>query len=373
MLADDWCCVGASPGLEGREANGTHADLRPPLALLSLRMATVTATFARILAAAAGYSLSDGGVVSDGDEVVCRVRVDDANRMADADYFALVEWFVSAHPDRAALVLAYADRMHMDDLGALGLAIRMAPTLRESLIRAERYYRLVTDTVRYRLDERGPLSVFLIESRTAPHAVIDFRNECALAAFARNLIRLGGDGLSFVEVSFRHACTADPGAYASGLGCPVRFAANEDAIVMRSDMLELPNRSGDPAVASFMTAHLEDQIAAMADETSLSDTLLHRLSTSLSNGAPSAAEIAREIGMSERTFYRRLSEEGQTYQGLLQAAQQSLARDLLARSDCSIAEIAFLTGFAEQSTFSRAFKRWCGEPPASFRRHAQGA
>jgi AraC-like DNA-binding protein len=335
-------------------------------------MATVTATFARVMAAAAGYALSDSGVVSVGDRVMHRVRVDDGNRMTDADYFTLINWITSQHPDRAALVLAYADAIHMDDLGALGLAIRTAPTLRDSLIRAQRYYWLLTDTVRYRLDESGQRAVFSIENHTAPHPVIDFRNECALAAFVKNFIRLGGDGLSFEEIRFRHPCMADPDAYARGLGCPVRFEANEDAIVLRSDMLDLPNRLGDQAVAAFMTAHLDDQISSMPDETSLTDTLLHRLSTSLSNGAPPAAEIARDLGMSERTFYRRLSDEGKTYQGLLQQAQQSLARDLLARSTCSIAEIAFLTGFSEQSTFSRAFKRWCGEPPASFRRTAQG-
>ncbi len=333
-------------------------------------MATVTATFAQTLATAAGYSLSETGVVSAGDRVVHRVRVEDGERLSDADYFGFVEWIESAHPDRASLVLAYADRLNMDDLGALGLAIRTAPTLRDSLIRAERYFRLVTDTVRYSLDDAAPHSAFRIESLTAPHAILDFRNECALAALARNLVRLGGDGLSFEELCFRHACTTDPDRYAVGLGCSVRFGADRDAIVMRSDMLDRPNRLGDKAVAAFLTAHLDDQIDALPREGTFGDRLLHRLSTSLSNGVPSAAEAARDLGLSERTLYRRLSVEGLTYQGVLQQAQQSLAEDLLAREDCSIAEVAFLTGFSEQSTFSRAFKRWVGQPPASFRRSA---
>lgn len=303
-------------------------------------------------------------------KTVFRARVDGDDRMTDADYFALVDWISSAHPDRVALVLAYADRLHLDDFGALGLAIKTAPTLRDSLIRSERYSRLATDTVRYRLDESGPLAAFRVESRTAPHAIHEFRNECALAAFVRNLTRLGGEGLRFEEVSFRHASRADPDSYAAGLGCPVRFGAGEDAIAIRPDMLDLPNRLGDRAVAAFMTAHLDDQIDALTRDESLADTLLQRLSTGLSNGAPTAAEAARDLGMSERTLYRRLSDAGLTYQGLLQKAQQSLAQDLLARGDCSIAEIAFLTGFSEQSTFSRAFKRWAGQPPASFRRNA---
>ena len=237
-------------------------------------------------------------------------------------------------------------------------------------MRAERYFRLFTDTVRYRLDEDGHSAAFRIESRTAPDAILDFRNECALGTFARNLVRLGGDGLCFEEICFRHACTTEPKEYALALGCPVRFEADHDALVMRPDMLDLPNKLGDPAVVAFMTAHLDEQIDTLPRRGSLGDTLLTRLSTSLSNGAPSAAEAARDLGLSERTLYRRLSDEGLTYQGLLHQAQQSLAEDLLARDDCSIAEIAFLTGFSEQSIFSRAFKRWVGQPPATFRRSA---
>lgn len=303
-------------------------------------------------------------------KTVFRARMDGDNRMTDADYFALVDRISDAHPDRAALVLAYANRLQMDDLGALGLAIKTAPTLRDSLVRSERYFRLATDTVRYRLDESGPLAVFRVESTTAPHAILEFRNECALAAFVRNLTRLGGEGLRFEEVSFRHESRADPDSYAAGLGCPVRFGADEDAITVLPEMMDLPNKLGDQAVAAFMAAHLDDEIDAITRDISLVDTLLQKLSTSLSNGAPTAAEAARTLGMSERTLYRRLSDEGLTFQGLLQEAQQSLAKDLLARGDCSITEIAFLTGFSEQSTFSRAFKRWVGQTPATFRRSA---
>jgi AraC-like DNA-binding protein len=82
---------------------------------------------------------------------------------------------------------------------------------------------------------------------------------------------------------------------------------------------------------------------------------------------PQAAEIARDMAMSERTLYRRLAEEGLTFRDVLTEAQSSLAQELLRDSDSSIAEIAFLTGFSEQSTFSRAFKRWVGLAPAQFR------
>ncbi|GHF52466.1 helix-turn-helix transcriptional regulator [Seohaeicola zhoushanensis] len=132
-------------------------------------------------------------------------------------------------------------------------------------------------------------------------------------------------------------------------------------------MLDLPNRLGDSAVNAFLTAHLESELGPLSEEASLRAALLRRLTPSLSNGVPQAAVIARDLGMSERTLYRRLAEEGLTFRDVLVQAQSALAQELLRDGSNSIAEIAFLTGFSEQSTFSRAFKRWVGKAPAQFR------
>ena len=72
--------------------------------------------------------------------------------------------------------------------------------------------------------------------------------------------------------------------------------------------------------------------------------------------------------MSGRTLQRRLADQGHAYQDLVDNARYELAQRLLKKTDYALAEIAFLTGFAEQSTFSRAFKRWSRKTPAAFRR-----
>ncbi len=79
------------------------------------------------------------------------------------------------------------------------------------------------------------------------------------------------------------------------------------------------------------------------------------------------AEIARDLGLSARSFHRRLSEHGLSFQTLTEETRRDLAEGLLRDGRHSLAEIAFLTGFAEQSSFTRAFKRWVGMTPASYR------
>lgn len=71
--------------------------------------------------------------------------------------------------------------------------------------------------------------------------------------------------------------------------------------------------------------------------------------------------------MSARTLQRRLADEGAVYQELVDEARRELSERLLRTTQYPLVEIAFLTGFAEQSGFTRAFKRWAGETPRSYR------
>ncbi|PWJ20328.1 AraC family transcriptional regulator [Jannaschia seohaensis] len=333
-------------------------------------MPSVIGVFARTMAKAAGMTLSDdGALVSDG-VVLRRLPRPTDGRLPDTDYFELLEWLRQRFGDDVVFAESYAKLIRVDDIGVLGLAIKTAPTLRASLQRVERYWQVVTDTAVYRLDESGDPAVFSFEGRTEHHPVLDFRNEGALAGFARNMRRFVEGELTLEYVTFRHPCRSDPERYAGLFGCPVHFEAERNAIALKSAMLDLPNRLGDAAVSDYLTTHLETEIGTLRDDPSLRAALLKRLTPALSNGTPQAADIARDMGMSERTLYRRLADEGLTFRDVLTEAQSALAQDLLRDRKNSIAEIAFLTGFSEQSTFSRAFKRWVGEAPAQFRQRS---
>ena len=89
---------------------------------------------------------------------------------------------------------------------------------------------------------------------------------------------------------------------------------------------------------------------------------------SLCEGPPRKSQIAARLGMSERTLQRHLAERGQTFKGLVNAVRRQAAESLLSTTDNSLSEVAFLTGFSDQSAFQRAFKSWTGLTPFGFRR-----
>jgi AraC-like DNA-binding protein len=77
--------------------------------------------------------------------------------------------------------------------------------------------------------------------------------------------------------------------------------------------------------------------------------------------------IGRELGLAPRTLQRRLSDEGVSYQKLLDDARKTAAGQYLGRSSLAIGEIAYLLGYSEPAAFHRAFKRWYQATPEAFR------
>ena len=332
-----------------------------------LRMATGTSTFASALARAAGLELNAAGEVRSKGKTLYRMELHDEGTTSDDAYFELIDWLRAYCVDDPELVFRYAAEIRNDDLGVLGLAAKSAPTLKDSLLRLERYFRVVTNTAVYRLDDSSEPARFIFDALTPDRPALQLRDECALAAIVSNIRAFGGAGIELDHVSFRHDCRSDPAQFEAFFGCEVRFGTGSNVIAIKRRSLEIPNRLSDRGISDFLTQHLEEEIKQLPTSISLRDEVQRHLSTRLSNGVPQASEVAQEMGMSERTFYRRLANENISYRDVLRDAQLSLAQELLSDSTCSIAEVAFLTGFSEQSTFSRAFKRWVGEPPAKFR------
>jgi AraC-like DNA-binding protein len=87
----------------------------------------------------------------------------------------------------------------------------------------------------------------------------------------------------------------------------------------------------------------------------------------LHQGSLSMDKVARDMGMSRQTLYRRLKDEDITFAEIHDDLRQRMARDYLTARKVSVNETAYLLGFSEASSFVRAFKRWTGQSPRAFR------
>lgn len=156
-------------------------------------------------------------------------------------------------------------------------------------------------------------------------------------------------------------------AYNERWGCPVRFCSGEDAIILHKDLLNTPLRQPDPLLRKTLEAHALSQLASLDTDTALTTRVKHSIRKRLMHGITRQDMVADHLGMTSRTLQRKLSQEGVSYQQLLDEVRQTMAEDFLANSDLGIPEIALRLGYSETTSFHRKFKAETGKTPGEFR------
>ncbi|HYB98636.1 MAG TPA: AraC family transcriptional regulator [Candidatus Limnocylindrales bacterium] len=285
-------------------------------------------------------------------------------RVARASLTRLWELAVQATGD-PCFGLTAARYVQPTTFHALGYAVLASATLKEALERIIRYRRLIGDIVRLSLIEEGEEARFVIDVSSGPGVPYE-----AVDAFTAVCVRqtqlLRGEGGAPRAVLLQRPEPAEPDVFTRAMRAPVLFEQPVNAIVYARAHLEAPlpaanaelARQNDEAVARYL-ARLDD------------GTVMHKvrqaLLEALPQGAPSKQAIGRKIGMSARNLQRRLDQEGTSFKQLLEDARLELARSYMDEGRYSITEIAFLLGFSDTSSFSRAFKRWTGSSPRAAR------
>lgn len=293
---------------------------------------------------------------------------DPKHMIEDRVYYDLLER-IADDMDVTDLPLRTGASMRCDDYGAVGLAWKAAPTLRGSYTRVTRYARLWTSVVEYELQPTDNGTLFLLHRTGVRRLGLRLSNEATLASAVAISREVSPTGFAPKQVYLKHPAPADTTAHRAYFNCPVSFDAGRDALLLSDESLAQPTRLGDEGITRFLLSHLDAELAALqAAEDTLATRARATIARALSEGVPRMDDIARSLGLSARSFHRRLAEEGLSYQGITDDTRRELAEGMLAEDRHSLSEIAFLTGFSEQSAFTRAFKRWTGLTPAQYRK-----
>ncbi|MEL7300783.1 MAG: AraC family transcriptional regulator [Pseudomonadota bacterium] len=329
-------------------------------------MGQVTSLFARKVVGVAGTAIEARAVLAS-----VGLDVDgawDPKHMLDEDaYYGMIE-MMAGQMDITPLPLIVGEAMRPDEYGALGLAWKSAPDLLGSFSRVARYWRLWTSFSLYELRDT-PQGMLFIEHREGPRRLgMRISIEADLASGVALSRQVSRRPFAPVEVYFRHAAPKTIAHHEAYFDCPVHFGADMDAMLLSHNALAEPNLLGDEGITQFLVSHLDRELAQIDDKPALAAQTKSEIARALSEGLPKMADIARRMGLSARSFHRRLAEQGLSFQTLTEQTRAEIALSMLRQDRFALAEIAFLTGYSEQSAFNRAFKRWTGMTPAAYRK-----
>lgn len=294
--------------------------------------------------------------------------IDPKLMVSDIDYYDLFANAARNDPSGVDLPLRVGGSMRCEDYGAFGLAWKTALNLLGSFERAERYARVLTNVATYqvRTTKQGVL-MLLHRDGDRENLGLRLSNEATIASIAAISEEVSTERFHASTIYFKHAAPGTTTAHEKHFGCAVHFDTDMDALLVSHDLMRAPNQVGDRAIVKFFDRQLDAEMSKLDDDASLERRVRTQVSRALSQGIPTLSEIASQCGMSGRTLQRRLSDRGYSFQAVVDESRRELAERLLRETSYPLAEVSFLTGFSEQSAFSRAFKRWAGQTPRSFR------
>lgn len=100
---------------------------------------------------------------------------------------------------------------------------------------------------------------------------------------------------------------------------------------------------------------------------SMSGSIRQILHAAMREGTPNVQQVAEIADMSVRSLQRRLAEEGIAFSDLVEQVRRDMAMEALAAPGLSLGEVAANLGYSKQSSLTRAFRRWVGQPPSALR------
>ncbi|MDI3258547.1 MAG: AraC family transcriptional regulator [Sinobacteraceae bacterium] len=255
---------------------------------------------------------------------------------------------------------------------SLGLALLASQNLEDALQRSARFSRIVSSAVDMRI-ERVPQGLKQVVRWSANVPTVPEAIDLLMAATLKmGLLLLGLEPQAPRPLELRLRRGATPAMrieFEAYFRCPIHFEADEDSLFIPHEWTRLPLPMANPSLARQNDLVVMEYLARF-DAARLSDKVRAELISRLPAGEPARADVAAALHLSEKTLQRRLKEEATSYQALLDEVRRDLALQYLHEEPASVCEVTFRLGFSDQSSFTRAFRRWTGLTPGEFRNQA---
>ncbi|HEX6135392.1 MAG TPA: AraC family transcriptional regulator [Longimicrobiales bacterium] len=266
-----------------------------------------------------------------------------------------------------ALQLAAPTSLPFGAYRIIDYLVGASATVGEGISRFARFFSLIADAVVLSVngtDDEHCLSLGTASGGPIAPVYVDYVF-AALVSRIRMRIR---SNLEVRRVELRQSEPRASAVYGEVFRAPVRFGAGADRLCFSGEEWDSPMESADATLARLLEEHariLARRIphAAAGFRAEVQKTIA---AAPLERG--SAEDVARALHVSVRTLQRKLVATGTTFREVSDTVRGQLAEEYLTDPGVSIAEVAFLLGFSDQSSFNRAFRRWTGESPGRWRR-----
>ncbi len=330
---------------------------------------TIAAGFARGLSDLAVSKGADRRALMARSGLDAALLEDPDRRLPFSAYMALMRAAKDLSGD-PALALHFGEGADLAELSVLGHLGNATGTMADGLARVNRFASLAVEFEgltgdRLRLQSiEGQL--WMIDRRPDPNAFPEFTESFFARLVCDSRKRFGGRAFA-EEVHVTHAEPAYRAEYDRIFQVPVRFGCDLNALRLAGGAMDLKTPPAPSYAAGVLEAHAEALLEKLEGARTLRGRVEQALLPRLPVGEAGVEAVARELGFSRQTLYRRLRAEGTTFDQVLDELRYRTALHHLIDQGASVNETAYRLGFSDPAAFSRAFKRWTGKSPREAR------
>ncbi|WP_248929261.1 helix-turn-helix transcriptional regulator [Paenibacillus hamazuiensis] len=282
-----------------------------------------------------------------------------------AQYFAIWQAYSDLVGDTAEGIVKLATAFETAKYPPTVLATYHARDYRDALNRMARYKQMCPPESLRITEEGGHCTIeleWLHTEQPGPPMLVGITLACLLELGRRGT----GQPLTARLVEFSHPM-GDVQTLEGYFGCRIRIGAKSNRLTLHRRDLDRPFVSYNEELLEILTPALDRSLHEQQCSRSIPDAVKWILKRSLTGGRPDIQAVAKELGMSDRTLQRRLTDENTSFQHLLTQARHEQAREYMADPSLDIKEVAFLLGYEDQNSFYRAFRLWEGDTPSNWR------
>jgi len=265
--------------------------------------------------------------------------------------------------------LRLAGLRRLATLGPLSVVLRQEPDLRSALGLLCRYEHSYNEALRLRLDEAGDLATMRLWFEFGEPAPTRQALELATAALLGIVRELLGRQWEPLSLCFSHRAPASPAAHLAAFGPRLKFGHEFTGLVFYAAELDAPNTVSDPLLRPYAQQLLSALPAPPAPTVTGQVTQLVEMLLPL--GRCSTNQVARSLGVTQRTLHRQLAAESESFSAIVHRIRAALAERYLAAERYSLTEVSELLGFTAPSAFSRWFRQRVGVSPTQWRASAR--
>ncbi len=269
-----------------------------------------------------------------------------------------------------ALGLELGQIINTSKIGLVGHIVFNSQNMGEGLNEYIRLFSIVNEAISLTL-ETDQQYAYLRFIHLSPEYYCISDMERTMALFLHRGKAVFDKNLKWESVDFQHPQPTYHDAYKKVFDCPIRFNQNYCQVIFPRKYLKITPKQRNPYVGSAALQYANNILKKLLRR-SYSDKVKTLITQSISTGKTDVDYIAEQLNTSRQTLYRKLKAEDVSFQDLLEEVRFSSAKEQLKETNLSLSEIAFSLGFSDLSAFSRAFKRWSGETPKSYRENIQG-